>query len=303
MAALLRAWALALPANTRGCLWAFGSMAAFGCVDAAIKSMGSTMHPLQLAFFRCLFGFAFTAPIVLAMGGFARVATRRIGAHFFRTMLGYSAMTCGFVSIANMPIADAVALGYVRPLFLVVLAVLLLGETVRWRRWTATAVGFLGVVVMVRPGAGAFDPYALVALLGGFLVACVTVALKRLSETERAETTVFWFGAFSTLLSFGPALMVWRWPDGWQWFAVAGLGVLGALGQYTIMRAYRIAEATAVDPVDYGRMVMAAVFGLFVFGELPDIYTVAGALIITASTLYIARRGAVLGVTPIPPAG
>jgi len=299
----LRGWAQRLPAGTRGCLWAVASTVVFGVLDAAIKGMGSTMHPFQIAFFRCFFGFLVVAPVVLAMGGFARVATKRIGGHFVRTMLGYSAMATGFYALTHMPIADAVALGYVRPLFLVVLAVFLLGEKVRWRRWTATAFGFVGVIVMVRPGAGTFDPVALVALLAGFLVACVTVALKKLSRTESAETTVFWFGAFSTVFSLGPAIAVWHWPAPWEWAASAGLGVLGALGQYTIVRAYRLAEATAVEPIDYARMVMAAAFGLFVFGETLDVYTVAGAAIIIASTLYIARREAALGVRPTPPAG
>ncbi|MBI1244884.1 MAG: EamA family transporter [Alphaproteobacteria bacterium] len=282
-----------LPGNVRGCLWAALAMLLFGTMDALIKGLGSLLHPIQVAFFRCFFAFLIMAPLVLGLGGFRRVATRRIGAHFARTLLGYTAMACGFVAVARMPLADAVALGYVRQLFLVVLAVLLLDEVVRWRRWTATAVGFLGVVIMVRPGSGVFDPYALVALLAGFFVACVSVALKRLSATESAESTVFWFSAFATVISFVPALYVWQTPTPLEWAAGLCLGALGAGGQYCSMRAYRIAEATAVEPVDYGRMVTAAIFGVFVFGERLDTYTVVGALVIAASTLYIARREAV----------
>ena len=296
-------WAGALSGNTRGYLWAVAAMLLFGSMEATIKAMGSAMHPLQIAFFRCLFAFLIMAPVVLGSGGLAQVATRRIGAHFARTLLGYCAMATGFIAITRLPIADAVALGYVRQLFVVVLAVTMLGEIVRWRRWTATAVGFLGVVVMVRPGAGVLDPFALVALLSGFFVACVTVALKRLSETETAVCTVFWFSLFSTLVSFGPALAVWRWPEPMEWAGAAALGAMGAGGQFCTMRAYRIAEATAIEPVDYGRMVLAAAFGVFVFGEALDMYTVAGAAIIVASTLYIARREAALGVRTRPPAG
>ncbi len=303
MFARLSDWAHSLPGNARGCIWAFASMFIFGLMEATIKSMGTSMHPLQIAFFRCMFAFVFIAPIVLGLGGFARVATQRFGAHFARTLLGYTAMATGFIALTHMPIADAVALGYVRQLFLVVLAVTMLGEIVRWRRWTATAVGFLGVVVMVRPGAGVLDPYAFVALASGFFVACVTVAMKRLSETESAEATVFWFSTFSTVVSFVPALTVWRWPEPTEWVWAAALGVMGAGGQFCAMRAYRIAEATAVEPVDYGRMVMAAIFGVFVFGETLDMYTLTGAAIIVASTLYIARREAALGVRTRPPSG
>lgn len=291
-------WGRSLPGNARGCLWAIAAMLAFGSMEAIIKYLGAAMHPMQIVFFRCLFAFATIAPVVLAVGGIAHVATQRLGAHFARTALGFSAMATGFFSITQMPLADAVALGFVRPLFLVLLAVLFLGEQVRWRRWTATAVGFAGVVVMVQPGAEGLNPYAFVALFSGFLVACVSVALKRLSETETAETTVFWFAAMSTVLAAGPAWLVWRTPTAAEWPFLVALGILGSLGQYFIMRAYRVAEATAVDPMDYGRLILAAAVGVLVFGETLESHTLAGAAIIAASTFYIARREAKLTKRP-----
>jgi len=292
-ASLLRSMR-ALPGNARGCLWAIAAMLAFGTMEAIIKHLGAAMHPMQIVFFRCLFAFATIAPVVLVAGGIAHVATQRLGAHFARTVLGFSAMASGFFAITQMPLADAVALAFVRPLFLVLLAVLFLGEQVRWRRWTATAVGFAGVVVMVQPGAEGLNPYAFLALLSGFLVACVSVALKRLSETESAESTVFWFAAISTVLAAGPALLVWRTPTAAEWPFLVGLGILGSLGQYFIMRAFRVAEATAVDPMDYGRLILAAGFGVLVFGETLAAHTLVGAAIIAASTYYIARREAKL---------
>jgi drug/metabolite transporter (DMT)-like permease len=151
---------------------------------------------------------------------------------------------------------------------------------------------------MVQPGADGLNPYALVALLSGFLVACVSVALKRLSETESAETTVFWFAAMSTVLAAGPALLVWRTPTPAEWPFLVALGVLGSIGQYFIVRAYRVAEATAVDPMDYGRLILAAAIGVLVFGETLQTHTLAGAAIIAASTFYIARREAKLTKRP-----
>jgi len=283
-----------LPGNARGCLWALAATLAFGLMETTIKYLGASMHPMQIVFFRCFFSFLAIAPVILLTGGLARVATKRIGAHVARTMLGCAAMATGFYAIANMPLADAVALGYVRPLFLVPLAVLYLGEAARWRRWTATLVGFAGVLVMVQPGDGAFNPVALIALVSGFLVACISIALKKLSETESAETTVFWFATFSSVLSLGPALLFWRWPTAAEWPVLAALGTLGAIAQYFIMRAYRIAEATAVDPMDYGRLLMAAAIGVLFFGEVLQLHTVVGAAIIAASTFYIARREAKL---------
>jgi drug/metabolite transporter (DMT)-like permease len=133
--------------------------------------------------------------------------------------------------------------------------------------------------------------------------------LKRLSTTERPETIIFYFTVISSLMALGPALYVWRTPSWTDMAIMVLLGALGSLGQYQSIRAYRIAEATAVDPVDYARLLIATGFGLSLFSELPDLWTVAGALIIIASTLYITRREARLGravtkgvATPAAPA-
>jgi drug/metabolite transporter (DMT)-like permease len=120
------------------------------------------------------------------------------------------------------------------------------------------------------------------------------VALKRLSETESAESSVFWFAAISTLFALGPAILVWRAPTTAEWPFLVALGILGSFGQYFIMRAYRVAEATAVDPMDYGRLILAAILGIAVFGETLQTHTLVGAAIIAVSTFYIARREAKL---------
>lgn len=280
----------ALGPNARGAFWAAAAVLAFTTMDTLVKWMGASLHPLQIAFFRCAFALLATLPWLLAAGGRAAFRTRRLGGHFLRALFGYSAMATGFVALVHMNFADAVALGYVRTLFLVPLAVMLLGEATNWRRWAAIAVGFTGVLVMLRPGAGVFDPVALLALLSGFFVACVSVSMKRLAETERPQAILFWFAVFASLLSLGPALLVWRWPAGLEWPVLMLMGCLGTLGQYFIVRAYRIAEATAVDPIDYGRLVLVAIVGLVAFGEAIEWPTAAGAALIVISTLYIARE-------------
>lgn len=280
----------ALGPNARGAFWAAAAMLAFSTMDTLVKWMGSSLHPLQIAFFRCVFALLATLPWLLMAAGMSGFRTRRLGGHFLRAFLGYSAMASGFVALVHMNFADAVALGYVRTLFLVPLAVFLLGEAANWRRWAAIAVGFAGVLVMLRPGAGVFDPVALLALMSGFFVACVSVTMKRLAETERPQAILFWFAVFASLLSFGPALLVWRWPAAHEWPVLMFMGALGTLGQYFIVRAYRIAEATAVDPIDYGRLVVVAIVGLVLFGEAIEMPTVLGTALIVLATLYIARE-------------
>ncbi len=291
------AWAQALPNGTRGAMWALAAAIAFGTMEVMVKLIGAALHPFQIAFFRSLVALLTLMPLFVAYGR-ALFNTRRLGGHFLRAILGYASMTFGFFALVHLPLAEAVALGYVRGLFLVPLAVMLLGETTNWRRWLAMGCGFAGVLVMLRPGAGVFDPAAIFALLAGFFVAFVSVFMKRLSETERPQVIIFWFAAFTTLLAAGPAIAVWRWPEPALWPAVLALGVLGSLGQYCIVRAFRIADATAVDSVDYTRLIYSAGVGMLVFGEALTLPTVAGALIIAASTLYIARQGA--GKSPPP---
>ena len=283
-----------LPGNARGALWMLGAVTAFACMDALIKWVGQTLDPFQIALFRCLFGGLFVLPFALREGPSA-LRTRRWGGHLGRALIGYTAMTLGFYAVTHLPLADATALSFTRPLFMIVLAVLFLGEAVRWRRWSATGIGFLGVLVMARPGEGGFDFAALVAIAATLFVAGVGVMLKRLSATERPETIIFYFTVISSLLALGPALYVWRTP---RWIDIAImmlLGGLGSLGQYLTIRAYRVAEATAVDPVDYARLLLATGFGFALFAELPDRWTALGAAIIIGSTLYITRREARLG--------
>ena len=202
-------------------------------------------------------------------------------------------MLCGFYAITHLAYADAVAISYARTLFLIPLAVLLLGETVQIRRWSATAAGFLGVLVIVRP-AGDVEPATLIAVGGALLAAGSTVAMKRLTGSERPETVLFYFGLVSTLVTLLPALAVWRQPDLPELALLVVLGATGAAGQYCMIRGLSIGETTAVIPFDYLRLLLAGVIGFLLFAEVPDVFSFAGAALIVGSTLYIALREAQL---------
>ena len=292
----LRGRVLGLPDNARGALWVVLGCIMFSCMTAVVKSLGGAFDSFQLAFFRALFGFFAVLPFFFRFG-FGLVRTRRLGLNLLRAIGGSFAMLCGFYAITHLPLADAVSISYARALFLIPLAVVFLGEVVRLRRWTATAVGFVGVVIMLRPG-GEIAPATLVAVLGAFLVASVTIMIKKLSATERPETLLFYFGAVSSLVALGPALLVWRAPGLGELVFLVAIGALGAAGQYCAIRAFRIGEATALLPFDYTRLLFAGAIGFFIFAEVPDKWTVTGALIIAAATLYIGFREAKLGHRP-----
>ena len=289
---------LALPDNVRGALWIVVGCVCFVAMTTLAKAMGAHFHSFQVAFFRALFGFFAVVPFMIRIGP-SVVRTRRLGLHIARSFGGAFAMLCGFYAITHLPLADAVSISYARALFLIPLAVVLLGEVVRVRRWTATAVGFIGVLVMMRPG-GEIAPATFVALGGALIVAFVTITIKQLARTERPETMQLYSGTVASLVTLIPALFFWRMPDAEQLAILMAMGGCGAAGQYCMIRGFRVGETTALIPFDYTRLLFAGVIGYFVFLEVPDAWTLTGAAIIVASTLYIALREAKLGRRDAP---
>lgn len=289
-----------LPANLQGALWVLLSAVLFTTMAAVIKSLGARLDSFQLAFFRASFGLLFVLPFALA-GGVAALRTSRPGMHLCRGLAGTVGMMCGIYALTHLSLADATAIGFTKPLFLIVLAALVLREVVRARRWSATALGFVGVLIMMRPGDGVLEPAALVALLGALAAAIVSLLVKRLSATEPAVTIMVWLGGISVLTTALPAAFVWQTPSvaelGWMALAAA----LASLAQICFIRGYRIGEASALAPLEYARLPFAALYGFLLFAEIPDLYTVLGALLIALSTLYISRREARLGKrVPVP---
>jgi drug/metabolite transporter (DMT)-like permease len=285
----LRARWLLLSGNSRGALWMIASGVGFSVMAVGIKLLGHRLENFQIGFFRVVIGFVAILPFV-AGSGLTRLRTRHHGVHFVRAVFGLLAMYCSYYAIARMPLADYTGLSFTKPLFATLLAIAILGETVRWRRWTATLVGFLGVLIMVRPGAGTFQPASLAALTDSFSVAFLVTLVKRLPATETPLTMLFYFGLFATVMSIGPAIYSWQWPTILEWLLLIGVGVLGALSQMFWIRAFRAGEASAVAPFDYLRLPIAATIGFVGFSELPTVWTFVGAIVIIASTLYIAHR-------------
>lgn len=296
-AAPLAGWWLALPANVRGALWILAASILFSCMAATVKTVGARLDSFQIAFFRCAFGLIAILPFMLRAGPQV-FRTRRPVLHIVRALTGLTAMFCGFYSITHLPLADATAISFAKPLFMILLAVLFLGETVRWRRWTATAVGFAGVLVMINPGENGLNPAMAAALVGTLCVAVVVVLVKRLSATEAPLTILFTFGLVSTAVSALPAAYVWQTPTWLELTLLILIGCLGAAGQSCAIRGFRVGEATAVVPFDYSRLLFAGALGYALFGDVPTANTLAGAALIVASTLYIALREARLGKKP-----
>src|SRR5690606_25081092 len=171
----------------------------------------------------------------------------------------------------------------------------ILHEIVRWRRWTATAVGFCGVLVMVRPGHAAIDPATFVALGESVALALLIVIVKLMPPREKTLAMLFWFGAIATPITLLPAIYVWVWPTLGDWLWLIGMALAGVGSQWFFLLAFRSGEASFVAPIDYTRLIFVAAVGYLAFSEIPSPWTLLGAAIIVGSTLYIVRREAQLG--------
>lgn len=273
----------------RGVLWMLLASAAITGVAVVVRHISSALHPLEVVFFRNFMGLVFILPW-FARTGAAALRTQRIGGHVLRAVFGLAAMTCWFWSVSLMPVADATAFTFTAPLFATLGAAFVLKEAVGPRRWSAVVIGFIGTLIILRPGAGGLDPVIFVPLTAALFMAAAKLTVKSLSRTEMPDSIVLYMGLFMTPLSLVPAAFVWQWPslDVLAWLAAVGL--LASVAQRAMARAFASADASAVMPVDFSRLVFAAVLGLMVFGEMPDRWTWLGAGVIFAATWYTAHR-------------
>ena len=283
---------VSLPGNVRGALWILASAVIFTMTNSLIKHVGTSLDPFQMVFFRGLFGTLFLLPIVWRAGGWDVLRTQRMNFHLARGITGSLALMTIFYALTNMPLADVTGISFSRPLWVIILAVLFLGESIRWRRWTATVVGFLGVLVMVRPGPEV-NPAAIAAVLNALFVAMSVVLIKRMTVTEKPLTILFWGTLIPTFVTLPPALVVWQTPTNVELILMATIGAGLSIGHTCLIQGLKVGEATAVMPFDYTRLLFAGFAGYIFFAEVPDRFTIVGALLIIVATLYIARREAV----------
>ena len=287
-AGMRAAWS-ALPGNARGGIWMLAAALSMGVQSAAVKSAGETLGTYQIVFCRCVVGLVLVAPLMRReITAILRPARLRL--HLGRVMAGLISMTCGFYAFAHMPLAEATALSFTMPLFMLVLAMLALGERVGWRRTSATLAGFAGVLVMLRPGAVPIQLAALLALAGAFFHACSGVFIKKLATSETTAMIMFYFAAVGSVLFLAPAVHEWVAPDALGWVLLATVAILGVTSQLAFIKAARVAEMSAIVPIDYSRLIFAGIIGFVVWSEVPDGWAVAGASLIATSTCFITYR-------------
>ena len=274
----------------RGIVLLVASTAFFSVSDVITKQLTATLPPGEVAWMR--YGIFLRLVIgALAMnGGGALLRAQHPGLQVLQG-LGMVSSTFLFThGLRFLPVADATAIYFVSPILIMGLSILFLGETVGWRRWSAAAVGLVGVLIVIRPGTGAFQTAALLPLLGATSWAAAAVVTRKMSGSDQALTTL----AYSALVGFAvlsAALpLEWRTPA-WEEIALGlGMGVLSTIGHWLVIVAYRHGSASIIAPFSYTQLIGAGVLGYWAFGTLPDAWTILGACIIALSGLYTAYR-------------
>ncbi len=286
---VLPAVATDVPAPVKGALWMLVSAAALAGLTGVVRHMSAGLHPFEIAFFRSFFGLLILAPWLMR-SGLGVLRTKRLGLYTLRCALGVATMLMWFTAISMVPLADAVALGFTSPLFVILGAALFLGEVVRGRRLGATLCGFAGALIILRPGSGVLDLGAVLVLLSAVTLAGANLSVKELSRTESVQAIVTYMVIFMVPLTFIPALLVWQTPTPAQLAELLGLAAVATLGNYAMTRAVAVADASSVMPYDYARLPFAALIGFFVFGEISDAATWIGAGVIAVASLYLAHH-------------
>lgn len=294
----LRYWGGLAP-NTRGVIWALLAAVFMSVMAVLIKFMSGQLSSFEVAWFRASFGLLVILPFVWRAGGIAAIRTKRIGMHGLRGVLGAMAMMSGFYAVAHLPLALATSLSFAKPLFMVPLAIVFLHEIVRARRWTATIVGFVGVVIAIRP-TGAIESAALFSLFSALMVALTMIVTKFFSDTERPTTMIFYAGVFGSVFTLIPAIVVWQTPTLAQFAFLLLIGAVGTMGANCMIRSLTAGEATLVGPIEYVRIIFSALFGFLIFAEVPTPWMAAGSIIIVGSTIYISVRESRLGKVKPP---
>ncbi|WP_179243998.1 DMT family transporter [Tistlia consotensis] len=268
----------------------------FAGMNASVKSLGPAIPTEQVLFFRNLFALLPVAAMVWRAGSLSVLKPNRPLQHVWRAAAGLVSLGTFFWCYARLPLADVIAVSFSAPLFVTALSPWLLGEAVGPRRWAAVVVGFLGTLLIVRPGQSGFDPQLLLVLVATFFYAQVLISVRKLNRTDTPTAIVFWYLVISVAATALALPFVWVTPSLQGWLLLIGLGLFGGVAQLIVTAAFRYADAAVLAPFDYASILWGSTLGWLIWGEVPKHTLWAGAAVLIASGLYIAHREARLGL-------
>ncbi|MBT3536183.1 MAG: EamA family transporter [Rhodospirillaceae bacterium] len=282
----------ALPPSLQATFWITLSGFVFTIIIISVRKVTVDLPVLEAVFFRSLFGLAFMVPWLIRHGPHAALGTKRLGLFAIRGTIAFFVTFLYFTAAGLIPIADLTSITFTRPIFGAVAAIIVLGEIVGPRRWAAIAMGFIGMLIIVRPGFAELNLGAICILVAVLMQTGNTMVVKILTRTEHPDTIAIYHAIFMLPLALITAVFVWQTPTLEQigWLLV--IGAFGILNQRMVTRAFAVADASLVLALGYLRLPVAALMGFIIFQEVPVIWVWIGGTLICGAATYIARREA-----------
>ncbi|MGI9371807.1 MAG: DMT family transporter [Hyphomicrobiales bacterium] len=267
-----------------------GSFVVFAAVDASAKYLSASLPVGQVIFLRYIIATIYAAIILSATGGLRFFKTKKPGLQVVRGILLAIATVTNFIALQHLRLDQTSSIMFSSPLWVCALSVPLLGESVGPRRWAAVAGGFIGVLIIVRPGTEGFHWAMLVSLISPLAVALYLIASRKVGETDSAQTSMFYPTLVGTFAVLPMVPLEWAPPSGYEWFIAVIMGVSASVGHQMLSQAHRMAPAPILAPFIYTQIISMAAMGYIFFGDVPDRWTFAGAAIVIASGLYLLAR-------------
>ncbi len=276
--------------SIKGAIWMLAASLCYVFSATLTRYLAGSYPTFELTFLRCVFGVMILTPIILR-GGVGQLKTKAFPLHCVRTLITYFAILLWFYATEHVPVGDFFAIQFVSPLFTIAVAALLLREKVGLKSWLAAIVGFLGVLVIIRPG---YIPISLgiIAALGtAGAYAFVNTCIKVLSRYDSPTVMTFYVNVLILPLSAIPAYLTWKTPQSEDWPILIGVALSATMAQFCVASSISLADARVVQPMNFLRMPIAAAMGFMVFGEFPDLWTWVGAIIIFGAAWYAVQQG------------
>ena len=280
-----------LPDNLKGIAFLMFASIGFSLMALLIKLLGQHLHVTQILLLRQAGMVLLVLPAILRNFPGSLRSTRP-GLQLLRMLFAVIAMLGGFTAIIHLPLADATAIFFAKSFFMTIFAILVLGERVGVYRWSAVAVGFVGVLIMVQPGTDNFSIYSLASLAGAAGAAAVMIVLRILSQHDSADTILSWSALGIGLVMALPGIYFWQTPTPWEWGLLGALAVASYFGQRLNIFAYKHGEASLLASLDYVRLLWATLLGYLVFDHIPGAPTWIGAAIVIAAAVFMIYREA-----------
>ena len=260
-------------------------------MGAGVKLLSDDLHPIIICFYRCLMGLILIIPFV-ALNNFKALKSNNTKLQLIRASINIISMICWFSAIGIMHFEKATALGFTTPLFTTILAVIVLGEVIRFHRTAALILGFIGIIIIIRPGYVPFEYGTLLMLAASLSFSFVLIFVKKLSATDSSLTIIFYHLLYMTPVFFILSLFYWESVSFNQLIIFVFMGASGLLSHWCLAQAFKLSDTTFVMPLQFTKLIWASLIGLFIFAEQPDIWTWVGGLIIFISVVYITYREA-----------